>query len=419
MFPSSESKSHDNHRIECGHATVLRMSAIYGANGAGKTNLIKAMDLLQSIVKEESLKKIKYYEIPFKLDADNKDKPSGLAIEFYSNHNIFYYHIEFIGKEITTEELLLSNQNKDVSIFTRYGTNMDFSSNFFEKGISDEFKDLLTRMVRPDMLLLSFFGKNYPKESSVITDAYKWFNSKLQIVLPNYKSSRTPHIFDTNSKFRDLVNNTVPELKTGVDELIIEKKIITDTSDIKNEELIKIIREAKENPNRIFTLFFRDDAVNIVCEKGEVWMKQLVAVHKNLDGTVTKFSIPNESDGTRRLIEYMPLLYDIIQNDRFYVVDEIERSLHPIMVKAIIQKISESETAKGQLIFTTHESCLLDQRIFRPDEIWFAQKDVDQATQLYPLSDYDVHKTDNIENDYLEGRYGGIPFLSNLKDLHW
>ena len=127
----------------------------------------------------------------------------------------------------------------------------------------------------------------------------------------------------------------------------------------------------------------------------------------------------DESDGTRRLIEYMPLLYAIIKNDMVYVVDEIERSIHPILIKDIVRKLSESETAKGQLLFTTHESGLLDQKIFRPDEIWFAQKDAEQATQLYPLSDFNIHNTANIENGYLNGRYGGIPFLSNLKDLHW
>ena len=89
------------------------------------------------------------------------------------------------------------------------------------------------------------------------------------------------------------------------------------------------------------------------------------------------------------------------------------------MIKSIIHKISAMENAAGQIIFTTHESGLLDQDIFRPDEIWFAQKDSEQATKLYPLSDYNIHRTANIENGYLAGRYGGIPFLSNLKDLHW
>ena len=115
----------------------------------------------------------------------------------------------------------------------------------------------------------------------------------------------------------------------------------------------------------------------------------------------------------------MPLIYTIMKGDAVYIVDEIERSIHPILIKSIISKISDSHEAKGQLIFTTHESCLLDQSIFRPDEIWFAQKDVDQSTQLYPLSDYNSHKTANIENGYLNGRYGGIPFLSNLSDLKW
>ena len=194
---------------------------------------------------------------------------------------------------------------------------------------------------------------------------------------------------------------------------------MTDVSDIKNDELVKIVKKAKDNPNKIYTLFSSDDAFNVAYDNGEVWIKKLVAIHKNIDGTITEFSIPNESDGTRRLIEYMPLLYAIVNKDIVYVVDEIERSLHPILIKDIIRKISEIETAKGQLIFTTHESCLLDQNIFRPDEIWFAQKDVEQATQLYPLSDFNIHKTANIENGYLDGRYGGIPFLSNLKDLHW
>ncbi|MDE6340212.1 MAG: ATP-binding protein, partial [Muribaculaceae bacterium] len=148
-------------------------------------------------------------------------------------------------------------------------------------------------------------------------------------------------------------------------------------------------------------------------------LKSLVALHIDKNGNEVPMDLEAESDGTRRLIEYMPLLYSVLKEDSVYIVDEIERSIHPIMIKSIISKISESHDAKGQLIFTTHESCLLDQSIFRPDEIWFAQKDVDQSTQLYPLSDYNIHKTANIENGYLNGRYGGIPFLSNLSDLKW
>ena len=420
-FPSSKSHSHENHKIACGHATALRMSAIYGANGAGKSNLLQALNLLQTLVKTETLRKIDFYDDPtFKLDSQCSGKPSGLAVEFYYNNNVFYYHVEFTLEEIVLEELLLSKKSKDIPLFTRKRTDISIDSNYIGKGISEQFQDALKRLVRPDMLLLSFLGKYYSSESPLVVDAYQWFMKNLQLVLPDMFHGFVPHMIDTDSDFSELVNRTLPELKTGIDKVIVKKELIAE-EDVKSGKLIQLVKQAKEHPGEPQTTRnrFTDDVVNVIFENGNVYLKTLVAVHRNLDGSEVEMSLHDESDGTRRLIEYMPLLYAIIQKDMVYVVDEIERSIHPIMIKDIVRKLSESTTAKGQLIFTTHESGLLDQNIFRPDEIWFAQKDAEQATQLYPLSDFNIHKTANIENGYLNGRYGGIPFLSNLKDLHW
>ena len=420
-FPSSKSHSHENHKIECGHATALRMSAIYGANGAGKSNLLQALNLLQMLVKAETLRKIDSYDdLAFKLDTQYSDEPSGVAIEFYYNNNVFYYHIEFTLEEILLEELFLSKRTKDVELFTRKGVDISINADFIGKGITVQFQDALKRLIRPDMLLLSFLGKYYSNESSMVVDAYQWFMKNLQLVLPDSIHGFVPHMIDTDSEFSKLVNTTLPELKTGIDKLKVKKELIVE-EDVKNGKLMQLIKLAKEHPGEPQTTLNRytEDVINVIFEDGNIFLKTLVAIHKNLDGSEVEISLHDESDGTRRLIEYMPLLYAIIQKSMVYVVDEIERSIHPIMIKDIIRKLSESEMAKGQLIFTTHESGLLDQSIFRPDEIWFAQKDAEQATQLYPLSDYNIHKTANIENGYLIGRYGGIPFLSNLKDLHW
>ena len=420
-FPSSRSHSHENHKITCGHATALRMSAIYGANGAGKSNLLQALNLLQTMVKTETLRKIDFYDDPtFKLDSQCSGKPSGLAVEFYYNNNVFYYHVEFTLEEIVLEELLLSKKSKDIPLFTRKRTDISIDSNYIGKGISEQFQDALKRLVRPDMLLLSFLGNYYSSESPLVVDAYQWFMKNLQLVLPDMFYGSVPHMIDTDSDFSELVNRTLPELKTGIDKVIVRKELIAE-EDVKSGKLMQLVKQAKEHPGEPQTTRnrFTDDVVNVIFEDGNVYLKTLVAVHRNLDGSEVEMSLHDESDGTRRLIEYMPLLYAIIQKDMVYVVDEIERSIHPIMIKDIVRKLSESTTAKGQLIFTTHESGLLDQNIFRPDEIWFAQKDAEQATQLYPLSDFNIHKTANIENGYLNGRYGGIPFLSNLKDLHW
>lgn len=421
-FPSSKSHSHNHHKSACSHATALRLAAIYGANGAGKSNLLAAIDLLRNAVLLGTLDSIRQNgSLAFRFDKDCLDKPSGLAIEFYENKKVFYYHLEFKDHEVMLEELLLSKKTKDVTIFHREGSDIKLNGDMLTKGVNRTFLDALDRLVRSDMLLLSFFGQYYPTEFEVVTEAYSWFVNRLRIMLPDTISGHVPHLLDTFDSFKRLVNATIPELKTGINSLDVEKIVVSEETAKGNPMLLSAIREARKNPGepQIVEGESPTEISNVVFEGGQVWQKTLLSIHTDIAGNTYTAPISIESDGTRRLIEYMPLFFAITHSDAVYVLDEIERSVHPIMIKSIIHKISAMENAAGQIIFTTHESGLLDQDIFRPDEIWFAQKDSEQATKLYPLSDYNIHRTANIENGYLAGRYGGIPFLSNLKDLHW
>lgn len=421
-FPSSKSHSHNHHKSACSHATALRLAAIYGANGAGKSNLLAAIDLLRNAVLLGTLDSIRQNgSLAFRFDKDCLDKPSGLAIEFYENKKVFYYHLEFKDHEVMLEELLLSKKTKDVTIFHREGSDIKLNGDMLTKGVNRTFLDALDRLVRSDMLLLSFFGQYYPTEFEVVTEAYSWFVNRLRIVLPDTISGHVPHLLDTFDSFKRLVNATIPELKIGINSLDVEKIVVSEETAKGNPMLLSAIREARKNPGepQIVEGESPTEISNVVFEGGQVWQKTLLSIHTDIAGNTYTAPISIESDGTRRLIEYMPLFFAITHSDAVYVLDEIERSVHPIMIKSIIHKISAMENAAGQIIFTTHESGLLDQDIFRPDEIWFAQKDSEQATKLYPLSDYNIHRTANIENGYLAGRYGGIPFLSNLKDLHW
>lgn len=424
-FPSSKTHSHEWHKIPCGHATALRMSAIYGANGAGKSNLLKCISLLRALVGADKLSDISITDdLFFRLDDKGKSNPSELAVEFFANGQIFYYHIAFTRNKIISEELNLSRKTKDIAIFTRSDNNVDISADFLNsmgKTASIEvFIDGINRLLRPDMTALSFLGSYYSKELPIVAEAYQWI-MMLEIVLPSMSVRELPHLMDTDPELADLVNTIVPELKTGITRLYVKKELLNEDDLHPNSILAGAISEAKQEPGIPIVLpYFKTREIsNVVMEKGQAYKKTLMILHTDLSGKDIEMDIDQESDGTRRLIEYMPLLYAVLKRDKVFIVDEIERSIHPIMIKTIMSKISESKDAKGQIIFTTHESCLLDQTIFRPDEIWFAQKDVNQSTQLYPLSDYNIHKTANIENGYLNGRYGGIPFLSNLSDLKW
>lgn len=420
-FPSSKSHNHDNHKINCGHATALRLGAIYGANGAGKSNLIYALNFLQRSVLSGSIGGYDLSGLPFKYDSGCQDKPTGLALEFYLNSNTYYYHVEFQKHSVIVEELLLSLKNRDIELFSRNGSVIKINGKYSSKKMNDSYIDAISRLVRSDMLLFSFLGNYYPEEVPLITDAFRWFVNSLHLVQPGSKVLYVPHFLETNKRFADLVNSTVPELGTGISRLEVRKELLVESEIQNNPRLFKAFSDAKNMPGvpQVLSDSTGKELLNIISDNAnDVYLKKVVAIH-SMGGGEYEMPMRYESDGTCRLIEYMLIFYGISLNAEVYVVDEIERSIHPILIKSIIKKISESNGINGQLIFTTHESCLLDQDILRPDEIWLAQKDSEQATQLYPLSDFNIHHTANIENGYLNGRYGGIPFLSNLKELHW
>ncbi len=398
------------------------MAAIYGANGAGKSNLISALNVLSRLIIEGSLKNFTFgTNLYFKFSTDEQPSPCGMAIEFCQDGNIFYYHIEFTPEKVVSEKLLLSTKTKDEEIFVRSNDKITLNAKHVKgQKVLDSFLDGLMRLVRPDMLFLSFMAHYYKDEIPLATSAYGWFAHKVNVLRSDSYAPYIPHLLDTNGDFSVMVNKLLPRLSTGISRLQVNKTLISKDSAQGDATLSRAINEAYNNPGKpqmVKTSW--QDVANIVYEDGQLYMKTIEAMHEKTSTETVAMPLVAESDGTRRLINYMPLLYSVMRGGAVYVVDEIERSIHPMLIKAIVEKFSKDDTANGQLIFTTHESCLLDQSILRPDEIWFAQKDALQATQLYPLSDYSIHKTANIENGYLAGRYGGIPFLSNLKDLHW
>lgn len=423
-FPSSKSRSHSWHKVDCGHATILRMSAIYGANGAGKSNLLKCISLLKSMVIYDKLGDVGMPEVlNFCLDDECASKPSELAIEFFAAGHVFYYHIVFSRNDVFEEVLSLSNKSSDELIFSRKGGRIEINNKFMsverDGTASEVFQDAMSRVIRQDMLAFSFFGKYYPKELPLVKEAFQWVD-RLQVVMPEMQTGDLPHILDTLGEFKALVNTVIPDLMTGISRLEIRKEAVNEEDLASDTPLATAVKAAKALPGYPVALkTSRYGLANVVVENDTAYIKTLVAIHVDSNSNEVEMPLGMESDGTQRLTEYMPILYSVFKAGNVFIVDEIERSIHPIMIKTLMRKLSESKEAKGQIIFTTHESCLLDQSIFRPDEIWLTQKDVDQSTQMYPLSDYNIHKTANIENGYLNGRYGGIPFLSNLEDLRW
>jgi AAA15 family ATPase/GTPase len=149
-----------------------------------------------------------------------------------------------------------------------------------------------------------------------------------------------------------------------------------------------------------------------------VRLRKILALHDTIPGKSIEFPLHEESDGSRRLLHLLPALYHRGADGGVFVVDELERSMHPMLARKFIEFfLKAADATKGQLIFTTHESTLLDQDLMRRDAIWFAEKDDAGASHLYSLADFHVRTDLNIEKGYFAGRFGAIPFLGGIDRL--
>ncbi len=414
------------HHKKC-HKDVeyLRLSAMYGANASGKSNFVKAIKLMQNIVEEG---KVPSYtkDYKFSLNSENLNEPISLGIEFLSNNKMYYYTLTFDDKSVLNEELLETHKDKeDKVIFQRSLVSDKQVIPFIREKPQDEkekvFLEVLAKLIAKDELLLTFLVKKIHGYDDV-DNAFLWFTDTLTVLKTDFTIRGIAHKFDEDKKTISFANSFISTLSAGIEGITVEKKevVLDNTSD--NKEISNLIKTIKKSPLSFFSTKdpqTGEEATFVIEDSDKVFVKRLFTEHLGKDGTKIHFPYGWESDGTKRLLEYVPLINAILNEEVVFIVDEIERSIHPMLIKEIIKKISADKGAKGQLIFTTHESCLLDQEILRPDEIWFAEKDTEGASHLYSLSDFNIHEQANIEDGYLNGRYGGIPFLSNLEDLNW
>ena len=420
---TNDSEHLPHHKKHCNGVDFLRLSAIYGANASGKSNFVRAIGLLQNIVKKgKIIDEVSDYK--FKLSGEALTKPISLAIELLSNSKMYYYTLTFDQKKILNETLVETFKDKeDRIVFERSLTNERQEIPFIESEVKNEkermFLELLSdKLLSKDELLLTFLTQKYPNEYADIDNVFEWFSDVLIVLNSNFKIRGIAHKFDTDDSTTMFANAFIPTLGTGIQKIDIRKREIVG----QDNEMKHLKDNIKNDQEQLFTNTNPDtgEEITFVMEENDkIFAKRIFTEHLDKEGHKVFFPFGWESDGTKRLLEYTPLINGVINAEVVFVVDEIERSIHPMMIKELIRKISSDTSAQGQLIFTTHESCLLDQEILRTDEIWFTQKDKGGATHMYSLSDFNISNTANIEDGYLNGRYGGIPFLSNLKELNW
>ena len=427
-IPNGRLKTLEHHKYKYDGFDILKIGAVYGANGAGKSNLIKSLELLKKLIVNEKIP-YRLKDSEFKFNNSETIQDQLIAIEFIQDNKPFYYGIILNNNIIKTEELYLSGLGKDKDQLI-YERKTDFqektSITFLEEFEKDEKSQvlksiLLEEFVKPNEPILKWLSNRDNIFLGNVKIAYKWFEKTLQIITPNSKPAALAHQMDIDQDFKKYAKDLMCSLNIGISELRSEKKRIKEFFGENDEkELDGLIKRTEDSPQKMIRLDNNNgNEFIIVKEEDDFWVKTLKVGHSGKNDQSVLFNLNEESDGTVRLLDFVPAFKNLISSEKVYVIDEFERSIHPLLIKELVKKFSFDNKTKGQLIFTTHESNLLDQEIFRQDEIWFTEKNKEGSTDLYSLNDFKEHKTIDIQRGYLNGRYGSIPFLGNLQDLNW
>ena len=374
-------KEHEYNIAKIDNGEYLKVSAIYGANASGKTNVLQAFDYMKKriLVSDDSKKNSPIDEENVYSFMINND-PIALEVEILAKNNkIYKYGFELVKDNIISEWLYEKRVNKFYSIFERENNNI--------KMMKD---NKLSKLANIDerTLFLNIYSK-IDKDNEDFNNVYDWF---------------------VNSTYLDLGN---PDFE-GIIDKRVSLKILTDEN--YKKELLKFIKTFDAGIEDINTI---PDSVEAV--KNNNGIVNIKVTHKGENGEEKTFPFYLESNGTRKMFYLFDFFIDVLKNGMVLFVDELDVKLHPLLTRYIINLFHNSDTNKGngQLIYSTHDTVNLNKDTFRRDEIWFAEKDKDGISTIYSLADYKINdvkvRNDATYNkDYLSGRYGAIPILENF-----
>ncbi|MDO5424792.1 MAG: ATP-binding protein [Eubacteriales bacterium] len=364
-FLASKDKSLEEYLLHPdGKKSLLPAIAIYGANAAGKSNVLHAMMTMKDMVIGDAAKVSKGQKLPWEPFGGNKE-PTSFEIVFLYQGVRYAYGFSFDARKIYSEYLYHWPNGREALIFSRENSVYEFRENVSEQ------ITLSNRTSDNKLYLVSSNDWNLPQTEK----AYKWFLEKLTILMEEEPAT----------------SETVAQIISG------------------DDKKARILKELL-----IADLGITNVGVKKFSGKTPVIMTTHRIIHE--DGSIEHFRLlmDQESAGTQQFFARIGGWLQALENGALLVVDEIEDSLHPLLTRRLIEMVQDQtvNTRGAQLLFTTHDAMLLDLNFLRRDQIWFAEKnDKTCATELFSLASFSPRKGENVRKGYLQGRFGAIPFI--------
>lgn len=424
LVATKDAASHPNHLVDIPNSKerALRTGVIYGANGAGKSNLFKALTYMKDLVIRPRPKNVGTDRDPFLLTTE-PPAPTSLELQFIAGDTHYRLGLKVDDQSILEEWLVRVKGGREAVVYERTTSANGVVTVELPKGSKPGQKlSALATVGGPanqTFLATVLANLDQPEWTIDFAATLHWFQTSLRLVAPDESIVPVGHFMAKHPEFLAFAGEFLRACATGVDELEAVQE------EVSEEEIRKLI------PNRLFlemldregvdSVLMLPDGREIVTEndgKTKYFSISVSAKHQISSKFSIPFSLAQESDGTRRLLNLIPAIAHLQQADGVYFIDEIDRSLHPMLVSKFLEFFLNScAGGNNQIIITTHESNLLNLDLLRRDEIWFAKKGPNRATQLSSLADFQVRKDHEIRKHYLQGRFGAVPFLGNLDRL--
>ncbi len=415
---------------------LLKFLSVYGANASGKSNLISALDFAKTIVLGKFPSNST--ECYCRLNVENKDKPSLFEFTIELNKKVYRYGFEVIlsSSSFVSEWLyeIMYNETHKVVFERRIKDELFIVDNYFKNPAINERLIIYSEDIKKDDSVLFLTLMNQNKDSLYETNQelkiykfiYNWFKYKLSVNSPDRPITSYSSLFD--NKVIQKISCLLSMFGTGVSQIeLIDIPVEELTKNIDKETMKDIFDFLTEQRKQLFDLKTRqnpiimlrngiDNSVLILelDENNKLHTKTLQFSHSNTDAV---FSFQEESDGTVRLFDMIEVLLNA-DNDKVFVIDEINRRFHPLLTYKFVEKYLELADERNiQLIVSTHESKLMDFKLLRKDEISFVSKNDLGETEFYSLERFGERFDKKIVASYLQGEYGAIPIFQDYQEL--
>ena len=386
---------------------LLKSAVIYGANASGKSNLLRAIAFMGRLV----LNKTKVLQStdtlphdPFKLNTSTKDASSSFEVVFFVDKTKYRYGFELDSTTIYSEWLYADENGKEAKLFYRDADDVHYvNRQKFKEGY--QFFNKANKKIKITSNQLFLWKCDRESDGIIAKTILQWF-SRLNLIdgleHRGYENFTIKKMEDED--FRKEIVKLVKTADIGIEDITINK-----------EEVPSEIIEKMPLPDEIKDRMIKNGGVTSI---------SLNTYHKMYDANnketgATQFELEDEeSIGTRKFFKISAPILETLKEGKILLIDELDASLHPKLTRHLISLFHDKNinTKNAQLIFATHDTNLLKPHIFRRDQIWFSEKDKYGATTVYALAELkNVRKTEDFENQYIQGKYGAIPYLGKFE----